>query len=197
MTISEIKWMQYTGTDPQPGFVTLYVDTAADLPTVAQIQAQGVDPLSGSMAITCDNGKKYLLDSSGTWNEVEDGAFSNVYTKTETDSMLSTIQTELDGLEISSLTAIDENAARPYTLRDLDFGRWVRTQNMTQCTDPPSDLAGAYVVYVETARVTNSRKMIRLFPVTTGAATKFYLTIETGAGVWTNWYRFDGTDTGS
>ena len=183
---------------PQGAVVQVTVDAGSDLPTVADIQTDyGYTPIIGSTAYVVGDSQTYMMDSSGTWILQQTSPYSDVYTEAETDALIAGLQTQIDGLNICSLTAIDENAARPYTIRDLDFGRWVRTQNMTQCTDPPSDLAGAYIVYVETARVTNSRKMIRLYPVTTGAATKWYLTVETGAGVWTNWYRFDGTDTGS
>lgn len=89
ITIREIKWMQYTGTDPQPGFVSLYVDDVADLPTVAQIRsAANVDPLPGSDATLCSSGVKYLLDSSGAWHEVTAGGYVDAYSKTQTDTLL-------------------------------------------------------------------------------------------------------------
>ena len=92
MTIDTIRWKQYAGSDPQPGFVTGYVDTAADLPTVAQIQSAGnVDPLPGSAFTTCDDGKTYLLDSSGTWHVKAGEIYSNVYTEAEVDAMFAAL----------------------------------------------------------------------------------------------------------
>lgn len=89
MTFSDIRYTTYTGSDPQPGFVSLYVDSAADLPTVAAVQIAGnVDPLPGSTCVTCDTGQIYLLDSLGSWHAKQGETFSNVYTQAEVDALL-------------------------------------------------------------------------------------------------------------
>lgn len=103
MTFSDIRYTTYAGTDPQPGFVSLYVDAAADLPTVAAIQTAGnVDPLPGSTCVTCDTGQIYLLDSLGSWHAKQGETFSNVYTQAEVDALLAGKQ---DTLTITSSIA--------------------------------------------------------------------------------------------
>lgn len=68
----------------------LYADTAADLTGVTSFDS--ITLLGGSTALDIATGDKYIMQSGGTWIlQPSQGAFSNVYTKAEIDSMITEI----------------------------------------------------------------------------------------------------------
>ena len=86
MIFDTIQLQPYDGTYPQKALIKIFVDTAADLPALADFT--DISPVCGSLAETVDTGDRYRLDSSGTWHMQPAGIFQNVYTKTETDALL-------------------------------------------------------------------------------------------------------------
>ena len=83
--------------NPENPFATR-ADSVSDLP--APDYFTGFRLVNGFRGITSDNGKEYIMDSSGTWHEVIKSYFENVYTKSEIDTMLSGYytKTETDNL---------------------------------------------------------------------------------------------------
>lgn len=81
---------------PQGAIISISCDTALDLPTVATMQTDlGLTPIIGSTALVVDESANYMLDSAGTWHLVEQAEFKNVYTKSETDTLLQDKQDKL------------------------------------------------------------------------------------------------------
>lgn len=203
MTISDIRYTDYTGTSPQPGFVSLFCDSAADLPTVAAIQtAGGVDPLPGSEAICCDSGARYLLDSSGTWHEVTVGGYVDAYTKTETDSLLADYVTDAtytagqaaqdsaiaSAAAIASLPSIAgsiKTYADSLALERVHFAR----QGTSTGTDKP--VAGRRYVYMIHIWTASTASMIA-FDEQGLTVCDMYMCNKSG-GTWGAWYKFTGT----
>ena len=212
MTFSDIRYTTYTGTDPQPGFVSLYVDTAADLPTVAAIQSAGnVDPLPGSTCVTCDDGKIYLLDSLGSWHVKAGELYSNVYTQAEVDALLAGKQDTLtiDSSVIPSSTGIPTGGAVfdmaygvYYTgtvqanddLNSATYqvpGRWrCSSSNAGTLTNSPYN-SGQFVLDV--FAVYNAQRLIQRIWI--GGA-RYYLR-GFNNGSFNHWFEYSGTDTGA
>lgn len=206
MTFETITWKQYGGTPPQKGFVRIYVDTAADLPTTAAIAAAGnVDPLPGSRCIVCDSGQEYILDSTGNWNRVQGEIYSNVYTQTQIDNMLSAIG--------SQITAMQQD------ILDISPGFFQLGTVIEDNTDLNTlTVPGVYISTSgsKTGTLINcpvSSSPFRLEVKYTALTTRYIQTLQAGATNiytrnkytdttpqvtgWNHWYRFSGTDTGS
>lgn len=84
----------------------LIADTAADLPA----NSTALTWLLGSYAKAVDTGKEYYIDSGGTWIlQPSNNAFDNVYTKTEMDSIINTIDTLDTKQTLSLVHLINEN----------------------------------------------------------------------------------------
>lgn len=82
----------------------IVADTAADLPA----NTTALTWLLGSHAKTVDTGDEYWIDSSGSWIlQPSSSAFSNVYTKAETDALLSPIDAAVNTQESSLANLID------------------------------------------------------------------------------------------
>ena len=85
---------------PQGARISITCDSSADLPSVADVQtARAVTMLIGSVADCVDDSSQWMLDSSGTWHQVQQSPFSDVYTKSEVDTLLAAKQ---DTLTITS-----------------------------------------------------------------------------------------------
>lgn len=80
----------------------LLCDTAADLPT--QYSMTGYELAQGCKAHVIDTNSDYMLDSSGTWHISGGEIWQNVYTKTETDTLLAGKQ---DTLTTAQLDAVN------------------------------------------------------------------------------------------
>lgn len=106
MIFDTIQLQPYDGTYPQKALIKIFVDTAADLPALADFT--DIAPVCGSLAETVDTGDRYRLDSSGTWHLQPQGIFQNVYTKTETDALLAGKQ---DTLTFDAVPT--ENSTKP------------------------------------------------------------------------------------
>ena len=76
----------------QPG---ISCDTAADLPT----QAGGISGYyleQGSCAHVIDGNQLYVMTSSGSWILQDTTPYNNIYTKSEVDALLASMQYEID-----------------------------------------------------------------------------------------------------
>lgn len=86
----------FSSLSPQGAIVSVSVDTASDLPTVATIQTDwNVTPIINSTAKVVDDGSTYVLNSQGTWVQQPGQVFQNTYTKSEVDTLLSAKQDTL------------------------------------------------------------------------------------------------------
>lgn len=140
MIFDTIQLQPYDGTYPQKALIKIFVDTAADLPALADFT--DIAPVCGSLAETVDTGDRYRLDSSGTWHLQPQSIFSNVYTKSETDALLagkqdtltfdtiptsgSTNPVESGGIWSPLAYLVDSGAKNRLTVNDLDM---LKTQN--------------------------------------------------------------------
>lgn len=87
----------YNGTENECRF-ELYADTASDLQGLTHID--GIKIQMGSECTDIATGDKYILNGSGAWIlQPSDRAFSNVYTKSETDTLLLPLQ---NGLQVTA-----------------------------------------------------------------------------------------------
>ena len=201
MTFADIRYTTYAGTDPQPGFVSLYVDAAADLPTVAAIQTAGnVDPLPGSTCITCDTGQIYLLDSAGSWHAKQGETFSNVYTQSEVDALLAPITSAITGLQSDVLAISPGFFQLGSVIPDGTDLNDLQTPGIYIST------SGAHTATMINCPVSSSA--FRLEIKYTALTTRFIQTLQAGAtniytrnkysdSAWNHWYRYSGTDTGA
>lgn len=86
-----------------------YCDTAAELPTPTTFADYTLR--EGSLFTDCSTADRYIMDSTGSWTMIPRSPFSDVYTKseidtmlaayytkTETDNLLSPIRTDLDAV---------------------------------------------------------------------------------------------------
>ena len=74
---------------PQGAMLSVICDAVSDLPTAASMQTDtGYTPIIGTTAQVIADSSTYVLNSSGTWVLQEGEIFQNVYTKTETDTLL-------------------------------------------------------------------------------------------------------------
>lgn len=71
-------------------------DTASDLPGINDFTGKVLN--KGSTAHVIDANEKYMMDSTGTWNIQQQSPFSDVYTKSEVDSLLTPITDDITTL---------------------------------------------------------------------------------------------------
>ena len=116
-------------------------DTAFDLPGINDFTGKVLN--KGSTAHVIDANEKYMLDSYGNWNIQQQSPFSDVYTKTEIDTMLANLQYEIDSfyavkyavediINYSIVKNFFETAATTQTITDVTFtnnndGTWSTT----------------------------------------------------------------------
>lgn len=111
----------------------IFVDTAADLAGLDHLE--DVYFLQGSEATDIDTGDKYLMQSNGTWKKQPTGsAFENVYTKSEVDTIVSNINSDISDAENdisdlhAGLTTIINSGGKnkmPVENGGVTSGRWV------------------------------------------------------------------------
>lgn len=83
-----LKLGQDSDTGTMIYWVDLEVDSAADFADISTYFPQSAFIMSSKAHSISDN-KKYMLDSSGNWIEQDESPFSDVYTKSQVDSLLS------------------------------------------------------------------------------------------------------------
>lgn len=104
----------YNGTENECRF-ELYADTAADLQGLTHID--GIKIQMGSECTDIATSDKYILNGSGVWVlQPSANAFANVYTKSETDTLLLPLQ---NGLIVTS-DLIDSGAKNRMKLTGTD-----------------------------------------------------------------------------
>lgn len=149
----------------QPG---ISCDTAADLPA----QAGGLSGYyleQGSCAHVIDENQLYCITSAGVWVLQDTSPFSNIYTKTEIDTMLANMQYEIDSFYVVKYAVEDiinysivknlfETTATTQTITDVTFtnngkGTWstsgtaaARRQKALTFTVPDNLPSGDYVL---------------------------------------------------
>lgn len=104
----------YNGTENECRF-ELYADTAADLQGLTHFD--GIKIQMGSECTDISTGDKYLLNGSGVWVlQPSANAWQNVYTKSETDTLLLPLQ---NGLQVTA-DLIDSGAKNRMKLTGTD-----------------------------------------------------------------------------
>lgn len=179
---------------PQGAKVSIICDTVSDLPTVADIQTDhGVTPIIGSTADVVLTSETYMLDSTGTWRLQTPAQWSDVYTKTQIDAMIQTIN--------GSISAISPGY--------FQLGEVIPdTTDLNTLTTPGIYIStsGAHTGTLINCPVSSSA--FRLEVKYTALTTRFIQTLQAGATAiytrnkysntaWNNWYKFEGTDTGA
>ena len=107
------------------------VDSYADFADFATTFPDTLFIMSSKAHSISDN-KKYMLDSSGNWVEQDESPFSDVYTKTEIDAMLASMQYEIDSfyavksavediINYSIVKNLFETTATTQTIADVTF----------------------------------------------------------------------------
>lgn len=88
--ITGIQYFDRTSNyNPQGAMLSVICDAVSDLPTAATMQTDtGYTPIIGTTAQVIADSSTYILNSGGTWVLQEGEIFQNVYTKTETDTLL-------------------------------------------------------------------------------------------------------------
>lgn len=77
-------------------------DTAADLPAVNAFS--GYELMQGSESIVIDENRKYMMQTGGTWY-VSGDTFIDVYTKSETDTLLASKQDDLTAVQMDAVNS--------------------------------------------------------------------------------------------
>lgn len=96
ITMKQSYEIEYDGTH-NVCRMEIYADTAADLSGLDNLD--GVYFLAGSEAYVIATGDKYMMNSSGAWIlQPSANRFENVYTKSEIDSMITDIDTDISDL---------------------------------------------------------------------------------------------------
>lgn len=80
-------------------------DTLADLPAVNAFTGRTL--VKGSVAHVIDGNTEHELNSSGSWVKQDQSPFVDVYTKTEIDALLATMQSEIDSFYIYRYAVAD------------------------------------------------------------------------------------------
>lgn len=142
-------------------------DRASDLPGINDFTGKVLN--KGSTAHVIDANVKYMLDSTGTWNIQQQSPFSDVYTKSEVDTLLAAMQYEIDSfyavkyavediINYSIIKNIFETTAATQTITDVTFtnngdGTWTtsgtaaaRRQAGLQFSVPNNLPSGEYVL---------------------------------------------------
>lgn len=83
--------------------LSLLCDTYSDLPT--QYGLTGYELAQGCKAHVIDTNTDYMLDSVGTWHIYGGEIWQNVYTKTETDTLLDDKQDELTTAQLDAVNS--------------------------------------------------------------------------------------------
>lgn len=96
-------------TDQTQVVAQIECDTASDLPGINDFTGKVLN--KGSTAHVIDANEKYMMDSTGTWNIQQQSPFSDVYTKSEVDSLLTPIRDEISSLYTEDSTINSRIAA--------------------------------------------------------------------------------------
>ena len=93
----------------------IVADTAADLPA----NTTALTWLLGSHAKTVDTGDEYWIDSSGSWIlQPSSSAFSNVYTKAETDALIAPIDAAVSTHDAALIDLVNGGSKNKLKLTD-------------------------------------------------------------------------------
>lgn len=218
MIFESIQMQPGDGTYPQKALVSIFVDTASDLPSLADFTTCA--PVCGSKCVTVDTGDWYRLDSGGTWHLQPRDQFSNVYTKAEIDTLLLGKQ---DTLTIDSVVA-DGSAGIPtsdavwdqiYGVDVLGYasgsynnyntpGHWAVSATASYTIgDRPSYFATSAqqaALLLEVIQTYDSGTSVRMLQRLWISGARYfmrgYLSTRTPSP-WFDWYEYDGTQVGT
>lgn len=207
---------------PQGAKVSISVDTAADLPTAADIQTdRSVTPIIGSTAQVINESAVYTLNSLGTWIKYESSPFADVYTKSEVDTLLSAkadassvyTQAEVDQMFTDLVgIGIPWGDFETYDLNDYTTpGIWrsrsgTVTSHGTNIPAPiytPNTTRGFRLEVKATSQAAYVTQIV--YPAWNANLPSVYYMrhwrgTDTGTAEqrgWSHWYAYAGTDTGS
>lgn len=109
--ISDYKQMQnYSGTGDLLIYAYIECDNVSDLPTTTQFTGFVIDKESKAHVI---NGNTiYMLDSTGTWRIQDEASRMNVYTKDETDQLLTDMADSQANVDLAQDEKINNNEDR-------------------------------------------------------------------------------------
>lgn len=106
--ISDYKQMQnYSGTGDLLIYAYIECDNLSDLPTTTQFTGFVID--KESIAHVINGNTIYMLDSTGTWRIQDEASRMNVYTKDETDQLLTDMADSQANVDLAQDAEISEN----------------------------------------------------------------------------------------
>lgn len=171
------------------------VDDIANLPSANAFVNDGYVLSMGCTAIAINDNSKHRLNGGGNWVQIAAG--TSTYTRAEIDTMISTINADIDALadEISDHTTFHVLLnTMPYTTLasyadSLGIGEhFIFVQNNNILTDVPFNNSNAIVVV---RSYSGNTAAMEFTPMSTTYQMYRYTKIKT-AGVWREWYRFTG-----
>lgn len=119
----------------------LFADTASDLTGVTTFDS--IVLLAGSSALDISTGDLYRMQSDGTWIlQPGTGAFANVYTKSEIDTMLGDIDSDISSLEsqdtetLAAVTQLINTGGKNYAQSNTESGT---LRLIIDCAAPAGD----------------------------------------------------------
>ena len=179
---------------PPGARVSISVDDASDLPTVADIQTDhDVTPLIGSTAQVVNDSTEYILNSQGVWIQYQPPEFSNVYTKAEIDTLLAGVASDIAaispgffelGTEIPDGTDLN-TLETPGIYRSTSGAH---TGTLINCPVASS----AFRLEVKYTALTN-----RFIQTLQAGATAIYTRNKYNNTSWNHWFKIEGVDTGA
>lgn len=208
--------IEYNGTE-NCARMDLYADTAADLTGLTHFDS--IKLLQGSDALDISTGDHWILQSGGSWiRQPSDNAWSNVYTKSEIDALLSAKQDQLtwaastvkDGEDamfsggiwqsvwsqiygvnsIQNLAQdVPEGGYDANTLLDVGVYRVPSAAVAANIAHLPQQAAGRLIVL----NVALSNRYIQIW---IAAGARFFIRSYISTG-WLHWHEYAGTDTGA
>lgn len=163
-------------------------DTASDLPS----NSATLDYILGSYATAIDTGDIYKINSAGTWIQQPSTIFSNVYTKSEIDTLLGAITADITALDNSKVSLLDVFRGKIITSgKDLNTSEFAAA-GIYYCENAAT--AGTLVNSPVTASgfvmlvYTSGNRYRIVLPTGAGATTLYVQTITGGGSTFNSWY---------
>ena len=191
MIFESIQMQPGDGTYPQKALVSIFVDTASDLPSLADFTTCA--PVCGSKCVTVDTGDWYRLDSLGTWHLQPRDQFSNVYTKAEIDTLLAGVASDIAAISPGFFElgeAIPANTDLN-TLETPGIYRSTSGANTGTLINCPVS-SSAFRLEVKYTALNN-----RFIQTLQAGATAIYTRNKYNNTSWNHWYKIEGVDTGA
>lgn len=167
----------------------LLCDNVSDLPS--QTGLTGYELAQGCTAHVIDDNQDYMIDSSGNWHVYGGEMWTNVYTKSEIDTLLLEKQdvSTIDTVIISDIYGLGVVIPNGSDLDDyITAGIYYVANSTNAATISNIPVGGSgFKLVVRYLSATNRMEQVFLKP-----NQPEYVYRRTNAGTWSAWKRFDG-----